>query len=184
MEDPSFAPNAHDLAGARAKLRSMAEEGLIDPGQLDQRLAALESGDQASLATATATLPAGYLPDDPLLLSAGVSNDQRSGAWTIPPFVKIQAGVGSVRLNCLQATPAAPVIQVELDGELGSVLFVLPEGWAVNADRVAKGMGSLILKVPSQPAEGCPLFMVRGALAVGSFRARPASRWDLRRAAH
>jgi hypothetical protein len=183
MEDPSFVPTAHDLAHVRTQLRKMAEQGLIDPSQLDERLAALSAGDQASLARATASMPAGYLLDDPLIMSAELSNDQRNGAWTIPPFVKIEAGLGSVRLNCLQATPAAPVIQVELAGELGSVLLVLPDGWAVNADRLEKSIGSVILKVPSEPAEGCPLFMVRGCLAVGSLRARPASRWDLRRAA-
>jgi hypothetical protein len=176
---------SQDLAHARAALRSMAEQGLIEPSQLDDRLAALESGDQAMVALAgSAVLPAGYLPDDPLVLSAGMSNEERSGVWTIPPYLKIHAGTGNVRLNCLKATPAAPVIQVELSGGLGSVLLVLPDGWAVNVDRVDKGMGSLMLKVPNVPAEGCPLFVVRGSLAVGDFRARPASRWDLRRAAH
>lgn len=163
----------------------MAEQGLIDPSELDERLAALESGDRVSLApTDAAVLPAGYLPSDPLVLSAGMSNEQRSGVWTIPPYLKIHAGVGNVRLNCLKAVAAAPVIQVELSGGLGSVLLVLPEGWAVNTDRVVKGMGSLMLKVPNLPAQDCPLFVVTGSLAVGDFRARPASRWDLRRAAH
>lgn len=182
MEDAPLVPGSPDLAAARAQLRSMAEKGLIDPRQLDERLAGLERGDQDALAMAQAGMPPGYQAEDPLVLSAGLSNEQRSGVWTIPPFLKIQAGVGSVRLNCLKATPAAPVIQVELDGELGSVLLVLPEGWAVNADRVAKGIGSLLLKVPSEPAAGCPLFVVRGSLSVGSLRARTASRWDLRRA--
>ena len=72
----------------------MAEQGLIDPRELDERLAALESGDRVSLApTDAAVLPAGYLPSDPLVLSAGMSNEQRSGVWTIPPYLKIHAGL-------------------------------------------------------------------------------------------
>jgi len=185
MDTAPYDAGGQGLAQARTRLRSLAEQGLIDPRQLDERLAALESGDQgASSLVGGAVMPAGYLPDDPLVLSAGMSNEQRSGVWTIPPYLTIHAGVGNVRLNCLQAAPAAPVIQVELSGGLGSVLLVLPDGWAVNADRVVKGMGSLMLKVPNLPADGCPLFVVRGSLAVGDFRARPASRWDLRRAAH
>jgi hypothetical protein len=173
-----------ELAKQRARLRSLAEQGVIDPAQLDDQLAALESGDPNRFALAgLGANPAGYLPSDPLMLHAGGSAENRSGRWTIPPFLSIRAGAANVRLNCLHAVWTAPVIQVELSKGLGNVLLILPEGWAVNADRVTKGLGSLVLKVPDQPAPNCPLFVVRGSLSLGNFKARPASRWELRRAA-
>lgn len=177
-------PQTPDLAQTRDLLRSLAEQGRISPSTLEEKIAALDSGDPAALALVWSVIPPGYRPEDPLVLSAGMSKEDRSGVWTIPPYLSVQAAGGSVRLNCLQARAAAPIIQVQLSTQMGSVLMVLPEGWAVDVDRLTNDLSSVRVSVPNQPAAGCPLFIIRGTLSMGDFNARPASRWDRRRAAH
>jgi hypothetical protein len=117
---------------------------------------------------------AGYSREDPLRLDGGMSSEKRRGVWTVPPFIRINQGVGSVKLNCLEATPAAQLIEIEVIGGAGSVVLVLPDGWAVDSDRLSKAWGSKSVKVPREPAPGKPLLLIHGSLGMGSFKVRPA----------
>ena len=90
---------------------------------------------------------AGYSREDPLRLDGGMGGEKRRGVWTVPPFMLINQGMGSVKLNCLEATPAAQLIEVEVIGGAGSIVLVLPDGWAVDADRLSKSWGSKSVKV-------------------------------------
>lgn len=193
---------------AVAELRRAAEEGRLTAEELDERterartarttgelavlLADLQPGRAAPLPvrppTAAEALAAlanvGHRPEAPLILNAGWSGEKRTGAWLVPPFIVAKAGVETVRIDCLQARAAAEVIDLAVEGTMGTVVLVLPEGWAVNADQLSKGMGTVKVKVPGVPAPGCPLFLVRGSLGMGTFKARPANRierWRLRR---
>ncbi|MDN5761648.1 MAG: DUF1707 domain-containing protein [Microlunatus sp.] len=125
--------------------------------------------------------PPGYSREDPLRFDAGVSSEKRDGAWVVPPFLRISSGVGSVKLNCLQATAAASVIDVEVIAGAGSVVIVLPVGWAVDADRLGKAMGSKTIKVPRTPSAGQPLLVLYGNVGFGSLKVRPASGREQRR---
>ncbi len=66
---------------------------------------------------------------------------------------------------------------------MGNVKLVLPDGWAVDADRVGAGMGKVRVRVSNQPAPGCPVLVLRGSLAMGNLRVRYGTRRELRRAA-
>lgn len=125
--------------------------------------------------------PPGYSREDPLRLDGGMSSEKRDGVWTVPPFIRINQGVGSVRLNCLQSTPAAPLIEIEVIGGAGSVVLVLPSGWGVDTDRLSKGWGTKTVRVPGEAGSGKPLLVFYGGLGMGTFKVRPASRWELRR---
>ncbi len=125
--------------------------------------------------------PVGYSREDPLRLEGGLSSEKRDGSWVIPPFVRLGSGMGSVKLNCLLARPAAGVIEVEVVPGAGSVLIILPDGWGVDADRLTKSMGSKTIKVPRDPAPGKPLLVFYGGVGLGSFKVRPGSRRELRR---
>jgi len=178
-----------DRGQAIAALRRAAEEGALNPAELDQRTEqarrALTVGDLDAalvLSGPPGLVPPGYRRDDPLLLSAGVSTEKREGTWTVPPFLRVQALVDNVRLNCLLATPAAQVIDLELQAGAGTVILVLPLGWAVNTDRLNRNLGTVKVKVPATPAAGCPVFVVRGSLGLGTFKAREPNRWERRRA--
>jgi hypothetical protein len=160
----------------------MAEQGLIDPANLDAQLAAIDAGDTSALVLAQQGFaPAGYREDDPLVISAGWSNQSRGGSWVVPPYLDVQAKAANVRLNFLQAQASAPLIQVEISGAMGSIKLILPDGWAVNSDRLRGGMGSAKIRVASQPAPGCPVLVLRGSLAMGNLKVRYATRGQVRR---
>lgn len=191
-----------DRERAVAELRRAAEDGRLSAEELDERTARARSArtnDELSglladlgssgvvampvrLPTAAEALAAlarvGYRPDDPLVLNAGVSGESRRGTWTVPPFMVARAGIETVRIDCLQASAAAEVIELVVEATLGTVVLVVPEGWAVNVDQVVKGMGTLKVTVPGVPAAGCPVFIVRGSLNMGTFKARHATRFD------
>jgi hypothetical protein len=190
-------------------LKEAAGDGRLSLDELDERLeAALQARTYADLdplvADLAVELPSrqlgtgtgtgsqlqpqrppvmGYSREDPLRLDAGMSSEKRQGAWTIPPFVRISPGMGSVKLDCLDATPAAAVIEVEVTAGAGSILIVLPDGWAADVDRLTNSWGSKAVKVARDPEPGKPLLVFYGAVGLGSFKVRPPSRRDLRRAA-
>ena len=185
-----------------AALQEAAGDGRLSMAELDDRLdAALQAKTYADLdvlvadlsvelpsRALTSALPqaqrppsAGYSREDPLRLDGGMSSEKRGGVWTVPPFLLINQGLGSVKLNCLEATPAAQLIEIEVIGGAGSIVLVLPEGWAVDADRLSKSWGSKSVDVPREPAPGKPLLLIYGALGLGSFKVRSANRFDQRR---
>jgi hypothetical protein len=185
-----------------AVLQDAAADGRLGMDELDERLGvALQAKTYADLEPLVADLsvdlpwrsiqrsqspvpgpPApGYSREDPLRLDGGVSTEKRDGAWVVPPFLRISSGVGSVKLNCLQATASAAVIEVEVIAGAGSVLIVVPDGWAVNDDRLAKSMGSKTIKVPRVPAPEQPLLVLYGSVGMGSLKVRPASGREQRR---
>ena len=183
-------------------LQEAAGDGRLSMAELDDRLeAALQAKTYADLdplvADLSVELPshalssarpqaqrppsAGYSREDPLRLDGGMGSEKRGGVWTVPPFMLINQGLGSVKLNCLEATPAAQLIEVEVIGGAGSIVLVLPDGWAVDADRLSKSLGSKSVNAPREPAPGKPLLVIYGALGMGSFKVRPANRFDQRR---
>ena len=185
-----------------AALQEAAADGRLSMAELDDRLdAALQARTYADLdvlvadlsvelpsRALTSALPqaqrppsAGYSREDPLRLDGGMSSEKRGGVWTVPPFMLINQGLGSVKLNCLVATPAAQLIEIEIIGGAGSIVLVLPDGWAVDADRLSKSWGSKSVDVPREPAPGKPLLLIYGALGLGSFKVRSANRFDQRR---
>jgi hypothetical protein len=124
--------------------------------------------------------PPGYRPDDRLTLSAGMSNEKRSGRWTIPPFVRTQAGFGKVKLDCRHAQPAAAVIDIEVGVGADNVVIIVPPGWGVDTDRLGKGIGTIKVKVPRDAAPGCPTLVFHGALGMSTLVVRTEN-WVERR---
>lgn len=204
MTDRSTLRIGHaERSRAIAELRRAAEDGKLDPGELDARTERVHEartvGDLAAimadlrpvepapplpatfLTPAAPVGPPGYSPGDPLRLMAGFSSDKRQGEWEIPPYLRAQALADNVKLGCLQARHATPVIDLEVLPGGGNVVLVLPEGWAVNTDRLGKGLGSIRVRVAQQPAWGCPLFVVHGTIGLGTFKARGANWFDRRR---
>ena len=187
-----------------AVLQKAAEDGRLSMAELDDRLeAALQAKTYADLDPLVADLPvelpsqalrssrpkahgppsAGYSREDPLRLDGGMSSEKRRGVWTMPPFIVINQGVGSVKLNCLEATPAAQLIEIQVIGGAGSIVLVLPDGWAADADRLSKAWGSKSVKVPREPAPGKPLLVIYGSLGMGKLKVRPPNRFDQLRVA-
>jgi hypothetical protein len=127
----------------------------------------------------------GTSPDHRLVLAAGMSSHVRRGVWTVPAYLSLSAGAGTVKLDFQQAICAHPVVDVAVSGGLGSVVLIVPEGWAANTDQVGKGIGSVTNKVDALPQPGKPLLVLHGSSAVGSIKVRHPSRldrWLMRRA--
>lgn len=140
-----------DREHAVSSLRRAAEEGRLTPEELDDRVARVRvARTQAELLyvlagvgsasalprpagvpTAAEALAAlanvGQRPDARLVLNAGASGEKRAGAWLVPPFLRADAGMASVRLDCRQARASAEVIDLEVQAVAGNVVLVLPD---------------------------------------------------------
>jgi hypothetical protein len=183
-------------------LREAAAHGRLTMSEFDERLdAALQAKTYADLDPLVADLPVeppsrswsrgslpvhgppppGYSREDTLRIDGGASSEKRHGVWTMPPFIRISQGLGTVKLHCLEAIPAAPLIDIEVIAGAGSIVLVLPDGWAVDANRVAKALGSKSIKVPAQPAPDKPLLFMHGQLGLGTLTVRPPNWFDRRR---
>lgn len=125
--------------------------------------------------------PIGTSPETPLVIDAGWSSDKRTGDWVIPEFLRVRGGMGSVHLDCTEAISPHSVIHVWVDGDLGSITIVVPEGWAADADGVRKSLGSVSIKVPKQPTMGRPILVVNGAMGMGSFTVRHPNWFERRK---
>ncbi|MDO5285454.1 MAG: DUF1707 domain-containing protein [Actinomycetia bacterium] len=124
----------------------------------------------------------GSTPDHPLVVQAGWDSVVRKGEWTVPAYVAVSPRLGSVKLDCLLAKPAAPVISMTVSAGAGSVVVVVPQGWAANIDELGHGIGSARSTVPTDPEPGCPVIFVSGTVGIGSFRVRHPSWFERRRA--
>ena len=125
--------------------------------------------------------PIGSSPENPLVIAPGWSSDKREGDWGIPQFLRLRGGVGSVHLDCTEAITHHNVIHVWVDGDLGSITVVVPEGWAADADGVRKSLGSVTIKVPREPRMGRPILVVNGTMGMGSFTVRPPNWFERRK---
>lgn len=179
-------------------LRDAAAEGRIDMDELEDRLErALQARTFADLDPLVADLPvprpsqsmgsaaavpathravagssAGTGPDRPLVLEGGWSSVARQGRWLVPQWVRINAGLGSVKLDCRQAEVAGPVIDILVEPSGGAVTIVVPAGWAANLDDLGHAWGSATSKVDGVAAPGKPLLRIHGGVGMGTLRVR------------
>ena len=185
-----------DRTDAVARLQLAAEEGRLTRAEAQQRIAGVDTAltyDDLdvllrdlplSRPPAPALVRDGWGPANPLLLAGGISREKREGAWEIPPYLRVSAELGSVRLDCRAAICLAPVIFIEVSGGAGSVKLIVPDGWGVDTDGVSKGWGTVRNKAQRRAEPGQPQLVLRGSAGVGSVRVKTAtrrSRRDLRR---
>jgi len=120
-------------------------------------------------------VPAGHRADDRLVLGGGMASDKRAGVWVLPPYLRVLPRLGSIRLDCRRAHAETAVIDIEVGIGAGSVVLVLPEGWAANAERLKKGVGDVKVKVAPTPASDCPTIFLHGQAGLGSVVIRHAN---------
>lgn len=190
-----------DREAAIESLHAAAELGKLTPEELMQRIDAAGSaktrGDLDAVLADLAPPPAapamqryqsgtplpapGASQDDPLVINATLSDNKRKGPWVIPRYVSVTAVAATVKLDCLEATTAEPIVEMQVSGGLGTVVLVVPEGWGVNLDRLTKGAGEVKSSVPAAPEWGHPQIVVSGGLGLGTFKARHANWLEKRR---
>lgn len=168
------------------RLQTAAIEGRIDFTELDSRLElALRAKTHADLLPLTADLPPVALPDvsQPLVLKAGMHGLRRAGRWHVPARITVTAGSGGVKLDFTQAVCRFPEVELDVRGDFGGVVLIVPEGWMVETASVDPGMGGVRDKtstIAERPV-GAPLLKLTGTGGVGGVVVRHLNSWERRR---
>lgn len=160
--------------------RAAAAHRAVTFGDLDALLADLPAAALPQLAPGPQPVHPGSSMENPLVLDAGWSSERRDGAWQIPEYLVLRGSAGSVKLNCLAARTEHQVIHVWVDGGLGSVRIVLPDGWAADTTGVKKSLGSVRNRVDGIPSTGRPTLVISGNAGMGTVVVRYAN-WFERR---
>ncbi|MFX4270787.1 DUF1707 SHOCT-like domain-containing protein [Propionibacteriaceae bacterium Y1685] len=129
----------------------------------------------------TPVRPPGAWPEDAMRLQGGMSSDKRVGRWIMPEYIEISGGMGTVKLDCLQAICDHQVVHIRISGGMGTITFVVPHGWAANIDRLNKGIGTVRSKVPTVPDHGLPLLRLIGDVTAATVTVRHAGWLERRR---
>jgi Domain of unknown function (DUF1707)/Cell wall-active antibiotics response 4TMS YvqF len=166
-----------DREAVAEMLRSAAGDGRITLDELDQRLEqTYASRTYADLEVIVADLPKpGQLsPGDvgELRLSAPVNDEKRTGRWQVPPRLYLSSGLGSIKLDFTEAVVRSREIFVEAQAGAGSIVLVVPEGYAVDVTGVRSIMGHAKSKVTAPYDSGSPRMVVTGTAFMGDVIVR------------
>jgi hypothetical protein len=123
----------------------------------------------------------GYTPHDPLVISAGASGIKKEGIWTVPPYLSLHGDFGSIRVDFRRAEVTSRVTWVQVSGGAGSILIIVPEGWAAQLDRLTPGWGSRKSLVAEEPIGDHPVLVLSGSAGMGSIKVRYPTKGDERR---
>ncbi|MFY0409126.1 DUF1707 SHOCT-like domain-containing protein [Solicola sp. PLA-1-18] len=170
-------------------LRDAAGEGRLSFEEMDERQdAAYAARTYAELEPLVADLPDAELPwadapramvplaprDEPLVLTAGGTNQARRGRWAVPARVVLNPQVSSIVLDFRHATCPHRVVAVEVHGGVGNVTLVVPDGWGVDTDQLRSSWGTVRNKRQQTAERSSPTLVVSGGIGMGTFRARGA----------
>jgi uncharacterized protein DUF1707 len=177
-----------DRERAAGRLHQALAEGRITVGELEERISAVYAAKyEADLVPPLIDLPGGQVAPsaapvpladaEPVVLRSGMSTLKRTGAWSVPPRLQVQNGMGSVVLDFCEADNPHPVVQIDLDLGAGSAKIIVPDDATANVDGVVATMGSVKNKVPATPKPGSPHFVVTGRASMGSVVVRRRFKW-------
>ncbi|MCO1657895.1 DUF1707 SHOCT-like domain-containing protein [Pseudonocardia humida] len=191
--DPAQPPGIRisdaDRERAAERLHQALAEGRITVQELEERLSAVYAAKyEADLVPPLIDLPGGQIAvrpaaavpaanTEPVVLRSGMSTIKRTGAWSVPPKLRVQNGMGSVVLDFVEADNPHPVVEIELELGAGSAKLIVPDEATANVDGVMAAMGSVRSKLPSAPRPGVPHFIVTGRASMGSVTVRKRFRW-------
>jgi hypothetical protein len=174
-----------DRERAAERLHQALAEGRITVTELEERLTVVYGARyEADLRPPLADLPGAEValdpvtplavPSDapPVVLRAGMSTIKRSGAWDVPPRLRLQSAMGSVVLDFCDAPIPHAVVDVEVDLGAGSAKLLVPDDATANVDDVVASMGTVKSSVPSVRRPGVPHFVVHGRAGMGSVTVR------------
>jgi hypothetical protein len=125
----------------------------------------------------------GQTPGNPMVFSVGSGSLRKTGMWVVSPFLLIEGGLGSLLLDFQRASAQSSVIGIEVNGGMGEMVLVLPNGWGADISSVRAGYGFRQSSVADHPVEGFPFLYIRGRMTFGSLRIRYPRRSDERRLA-
>jgi hypothetical protein len=184
VPDPHLRVSDADRDAVAERLREAAGEGRIDLEELDERLErALTARTYADLAPLTADLPGPVAPPErpPTVVKGGFHGGERTGRWEVPREIEVHGGMGGVKLDFCRADCPYPEVTVAVQGDMGGVQLVLPEGWGVDPSGLDPALGGLKNRLTADRAPGAPLLRLTGSAGIGGVRVRHPNRWERRR---
>lgn len=177
---------------AVAELRDAAGDGRLTLDELDARIEsamAARTGDDLRVILADLVAPAtlasmlgvqgvpvpgapGSSWDNPVVFSAQWEDVVRAGSWIVPAFLEANAIVSSVKLVFTDARVTSPVVDISVNGGMGNVVIVVPEGFGVDVTHMKAGMGSIRSGVAQRPQPGGAQLVLRGNVKMGALKVR------------
>jgi hypothetical protein len=163
-----------DREASAERLRDAAAEGRLDLTELEERLgAAYAAKTRGELEALTADLPAAHAAEvEPLALKTKSGSLRKQGSWQVPSRIAAECTSGSIKIDFTQAECHHREVTVDVSARSGSVVLIVPKGWAVRLDQASATSGTIKNKVDERPAAGSPLIRVRGKVLSGTIKAR------------
>lgn len=163
-----------DRESMAERLRDAAAEGRLDLSELEERLgAAYAAKTRGELDSLIADLPAGQAAEvEPLVLRTKSGSLKKRGDWQVPSHIAAECTSGSIKIDFTEAECHHREVTVDACAASGSVVLIVPKGWAVKIDQASASSGSIKSKVDERPASGPPLIRIRGKVSSGVIKAR------------
>lgn len=178
-DSPDRSLPAHRAADADREatarlLRDAAGEGRLELGELETRLEAVYSAKTlAELQAISADLPqSNTSPTAPLNLRTRSGSIVRRGYWRVPAQITTECTSGSIKLDFTEAECSHREVKVEVTAKSGSVVLIVPKGWAVDLNQATATSGTIKNKVNERPQPSAPVLRVSGSVLSGSVKAR------------
>ncbi len=163
-----------DREAVTRQLREAAAEGRLDFGELEERLGAVYSAKtQTDLDVLTADLPptpTAQIP--PLSLWTKSGSVRKKGYWRVPSHITVECTSGSIKIDFSEAECPHREVTIQAQAKSGSIVLIVPAGWAVDLDQATATSGSIVNKVRGRPAPDAPLLRVSVQVLSGTIRAR------------
>ena len=166
--------NDADRETAITRLQEATADGRLDITELEERLDAVYAAKtRADLDALIVDLPVAKalaVPDLELKTKAG--SLRKTGYWKVPAHITAQCASGSIKLDFTEADCFHNEVTIEVSARSGSVVFVVPHGWAVDLDQASAASGSVVNKIRERPHPGAPTLRINGTVTSGVIKAR------------
>jgi len=163
-----------DREAATRQLRDAAANGQLDLTELEERLGAVYSAKTlAELEMITADLSVADLAEiPPLNLKTRSGSLRKNGYWRVPAHITAECTSGSIKVDFTEAECVHREVTVEVMARSGSVVLIVPKGWAVDLAQATATSGSVVNKVRGRPEPDAPILCVSGQVLSGTISAR------------
>ncbi|HUX21636.1 MAG TPA: DUF1707 domain-containing protein [Spirochaetia bacterium] len=171
---PAHRATDTDREATARRLRDAVADGRLDLNELEERMGvAYSAKTQAELDALIADLPAAQAAEVPTLdLQTTSGSLKKSGYWRVPSHVTAQCTSGRIVLDFTEADCPHREVTLEVTARSGSVILIVPHGWAVDLDRASAKSGTVVNKARERPAPDAPLLRVSGSVQSGRISAR------------
>jgi hypothetical protein len=167
-----------DREDVAEQVRSAVADGRLGLDEMDERLAATyASKTHAELAKVThdlsvAAVSAPAPRSSPLQLRTRSGSLTKKGHWSVPALIVVECTSGTVTLDFTEAMCPHREVSVQARASSGSVVLIVPFGWAVDMDSMSTTSGSLVNRIVGPPEASAPILRISGVITSGTIKAR------------